>query len=51
VCPLTSSEKSSGPYLWPIVSIDEKHYNHWWHGKKDYATCNKNVSLIHLDDE
>jgi hypothetical protein len=24
VCPLASLENSTGPYLWPIVSVDEK---------------------------
>jgi hypothetical protein len=29
VCPLASLENSTGPYLWPIVSVDDKNYNHW----------------------
>jgi hypothetical protein len=51
VCPLASPENSINPPLWPIVSIDRKHYNHWWHGKKNYATCSKHVFLIHLKEE
>jgi hypothetical protein len=47
VSTLTSPEKPTDPHLWPIISVDEKHYNHWWHGKKNYATYNKHVSLIH----
>jgi hypothetical protein len=47
VCPLASPKKPTGPHLWPIVFVDEKHYNYWWHGKKNYATYNKDVSLIH----
>jgi hypothetical protein len=48
VCPLASPEKPTGPHLWPIIPVDEKHYSHWWHEKKNYATYNKHVSLIHL---
>jgi hypothetical protein len=47
LCPLASPEKPIDHRLWPIVSVDEKHYNHWRHGKKSYTTCNKHVSLIH----
>jgi hypothetical protein len=47
LCPITSPKKPTDPHLWLIVSFDEKHYNHWWHGKKNYATYNKHVSLIH----
>jgi hypothetical protein len=28
VCPLASSENSTDPHLWPILSIDGKRYNH-----------------------
>jgi hypothetical protein len=28
VYPLASPEKPIGPHLWPIVFVDEKHYNH-----------------------
>jgi hypothetical protein len=46
-CPLASPKKPTGLHLWPIVSVDEKHYNHWWHGKNNnYVTYNKHVSLI-----
>jgi hypothetical protein len=48
VCPLASPEKPTGPHLWPIVPVDEKHYSHWWHEKMNYATYNKHISLIHL---
>jgi hypothetical protein len=41
-------EKPTDPHLWPIVPVNEKHYNHWWHEKKNCATYNKHVSLIHL---
>jgi hypothetical protein len=51
VYPLASPEKPIGPHLWPIVFVDEKHYNHWWHRKKNYATYNKHVSLIHPYEE
>jgi hypothetical protein len=34
LCPLASLEKPTDPHLWSIVSIDEKHYNHWWYGKR-----------------
>jgi hypothetical protein len=51
VRPLASPEKSIDPHLWSIVYVDEEHYNHWWHGKKNYATCNKHVYLIHLEEE
>jgi hypothetical protein len=34
VCPLASPRKPTGPHLRPIISVDEKHYNHWWHGKR-----------------
>jgi hypothetical protein len=33
-CPLAFPENSTGPHLWPIVFVDEKHCNHWWHGKR-----------------
>jgi hypothetical protein len=45
--PPVSLEKTIGPHLCPIVHVNEKHYNHWWHGKKNYATYNKHVSLFH----
>jgi hypothetical protein len=51
VCLLASPEKPIGPHLWPIVSVDEKHYNHWWHEKKNYATYNKHTFLIHQEEE
>jgi hypothetical protein len=47
VCPLAFPEKPIYPHLWSIVPVDEKHYSHWWHEKKNYATYNKHVSLIH----
>jgi hypothetical protein len=50
-CALASPENSFDPRLWPIVSIDEKHYNHWCHRKKNYVTCSKHISLIHLEEE
>jgi hypothetical protein len=51
VCPLASPENSADPHLWQIVSIDEKCYNHLWHAEKNYATCSKHISLIHLEEE
>jgi hypothetical protein len=51
VCPLTFPKNSIGPHLWPIVSVDEKRYNHCWHSKKNYSICIKYVSLIHLEEE
>jgi hypothetical protein len=46
VCPLASPENTIGPHLWPIVSIFEKRYNHWWHGKNNYAICSKLIFSI-----
>jgi hypothetical protein len=51
VCPLACPKNSTDPRLWPIVSIEGKHYNHWWLGKKNYTTCSKHVFLIHLEEE
>jgi hypothetical protein len=51
VCLLASPEKPTDPHLWPIVSVDKKHYNHWWHEKKNYATYNKHASLIRQGEE
>jgi hypothetical protein len=28
VCSLASPEKPTDTHLWPIVSVNEKHYNH-----------------------
>jgi hypothetical protein len=49
-CPLATNENSIDPHLRPIVSFDEKHYNHWWHGKKNYATYSNHIFLIHLEE-
>jgi hypothetical protein len=49
--PLASPKNSTDPHLWLIVSVDEKHYNQWWHGKKNYATLSKHISLIYLEEE
>jgi hypothetical protein len=50
-CPLASPKNSTDPHLCSIVFVDEKRYNHRWHGKKNYATCSKHVSLIYLEEE
>jgi hypothetical protein len=49
-CPLAFPEKSTGPHLWPIVSIDKNVTIIGGMGKK-YATCSKHVSLTHLEEE
>jgi hypothetical protein len=51
VCPLASPKNSTDPHLCSIVYVDEKRYNHRWHGKKNYATCSKHISLIHPEEE
>jgi hypothetical protein len=48
---LASPGNSIDPHLWPIVSTDGKYYNHWWHEKKNYVTCNEHAFLIHLEEK
>jgi hypothetical protein len=48
---LASPGNSTDPHLWPIVSADEKHYNHCGMRKKNCATYNKHIHLIHLEEE
>jgi hypothetical protein len=44
VCPLASPEKPTSPHLWPIVSVDEKHYNIGGMGKT-YMPLTLSISL------
>jgi hypothetical protein len=51
VCQFASPGNSIDSHLWSIVSVNRKHYNHWWHEEKNHAPCNKHIFLVYLEEE